>query len=386
MACNFVSDFVFSNGFPLSVNSLHKELYQEIRLRFGLKAQFSQSTLRTVTARYKTIKEQLHQHPYRYQDEKGRWQSIQKTLEWLQKPVVFRRPQADLVRNRDYSFVEKGRRISVNTLGKRVKLRYSIPEYYRQFFDGTWSFGTAKLMSLKGIWYLHIPVKKTVATTFDKSRPAHVVGVDCGLRFVVTTYDETGKCRFEKGKDILKKRSTFLEVRAELQAKGTKSAKRKLKSISGRENRWMADVNHRLSKALVNEYGPNTLFVLEDLTGVSFGERNLSSRTKEQRNELRSWAFYQLGQFLKYKAESCGSAVVTVASDYTSQRCPKCGRIHKKNRHRDTHEYICDVCGYRSNDDRVGAMNIQHLGTLYVSGKRKPRFVKRKTRRHVSGG
>ena len=50
LACNFVSDFVFSNGFPLSVNSLHKKLYQEIRLRFGLKAQLSQSTLKTVTA------------------------------------------------------------------------------------------------------------------------------------------------------------------------------------------------------------------------------------------------------------------------------------------------------------------------------------------------
>ena len=379
LACNFVSDFVFSNGFPLSVNSLHKKLYQEIRLRFGLKAQLSQSTLKTVTARYKTIGEQLRQHPYRYQDEKGKWQYIQKTLDWLYKPVVFRRPQADLVRNRDYSFVEKGQRISINTLGKRVKLRYSIPEYYRQFFDGTWSFGTAKLVSLKGIWYLHISAKKTEATTFDKSRPAHVVGVDRGLRFVVTTYDETGECCFAKGKDILKKRSTFLQVRAELQSKGTKSAKRKLKSISGRENRWMADVNHRLSKALVNKYGSNTLFVLEDLTGVSFDEGNLSSRTKGQHNEVRSWAFYQLEQFLKYKAESSGSAVIKVASDYTSQRCPKCGRIHKENRHRKTHEYICDSCGYRSNDDRVGAMNIHELGTMYVSGKRKPRFVKRKT-------
>ncbi|MBR6000932.1 MAG: transposase, partial [Oxalobacter sp.] len=91
------------------------------------------------------------------------------------------------------------------------------------------------------------------------------------------------------------------------------------------------------------------------------------------------WAFYQLEEFLKYKAESSGSAVIKVASDYTSQRCPKCGCIHKENRHRKTHEYICDSCGYRSNDDRVGAMNIHELGTMYVSGKRKPRFVKRKT-------
>lgn len=66
-----------------------------------------------------------------------------------------------------------------------------------------------------------------------------------------------------------------------MQAKGTKSAKRKLKALSGRENRWMSDVNHQLSKALVDYYGANTLFVMEDLAGVSFDEMNLSNRGKQ---------------------------------------------------------------------------------------------------------
>ena len=82
----------------------------------------------------------------------------------------------------------------------------------------------------------------------------------------MTIYDEKGNTGFYSGKEILKKRTSFLKVRAELQSKGTKSAKRKLKAISGRENRWMTDVNHRLSKTLVNRYGRNTLFVIEDLT------------------------------------------------------------------------------------------------------------------------
>ena len=38
--------------------------------------------------------------------------------------------------------------------------------------------------------------------------------------------------------------------------------------------------------------------------------------------------------------------------------------------------YVCDACGYQSNDDRIGAMNLQMLGTLYVSGDEHPRIRK----------
>ena len=377
-ACTYVSQYVFDNGFPLNYMALHEKLYHVVRDAFSLKSQMAQSVFKTVTARYKTVKEQLYQNPFKYQDEHGDWQYITKTLEWLWKPVIFHRPQADLVRNRDYSFADNGNAISINTLDKRVKVSFDRPECFKQYFDGAWSFGTAKLVSLKGEWYIHIPMTKDIPDSDAGIRPSHVVGIDRGLRFIANTYDESGKSHFFSGKDILRKRDRFAEVRAQLQAKGTRSAKRKLKVISGRENRFMADVNHQLSKALVDMYGSNTLYVIEDLTGVSFDEDNLSSRTKHQRSQIRSWAFYQLEQFLTYKAQENGSIVLKVPADYTSQRCPKCGRIHKENRHHDIHEYICDSCGYKSNDDRIGAMNLYELGTMYVSGDAHPRFGVRK--------
>ena len=168
------------------------------------------------------------------------------------------------------------------------------------------------------------------------------------------------------------KRHKFQEVRRQLQSKGTKSAKHRLKAISGRENRWMSDVNHRISKTLVEKYGKDTLFVLEDLTGVSFEESHLS-KTAKQNYDLRSWAFYQLEQFLTYKAHENRSEVLKVSARYTSQRCPKCGTIHKENRDHHRHLYSCQ-CGYRSNDDRIGAMNIQLLGTMWISGDNHPRY------------
>ena len=376
-ACNFVSEYTFNNGFELNSNRLQKILYADVRSKYGLKSQFAVSVFKTVTARYKTIQAQLKKNPYKYHDEQKKWHRIPRTLEWLHKPVYFKRPQADFVRGRDYSFVEDGSLISVNTLEKRVKLSFDQPDFFKEYFDGTWFFGTAKLVCLNNEWYLHIPVTKATEDELDITKPSHGVGIDRGLRFLATSYDEKGKTTFISGKEIMAKRQKFADVRAELQAKGTKSAKRALKRLSGRENRWMSDVNHQIAKTLVQHYGSNTLFVLEDLIGVSFSEENLQ-KGKEQNRELRSWAFYQFEQYLTYKAQEIGSGVLSVSAEYTSQRCPKCGRIHKENRNHRTHEYICDACGYRSNDDRVGAMNIYTLGTMFVSGDTNPRFGVRK--------
>ena len=139
----------------------------------------------------------------------------------------------------------------------------------------------------------------------------------------------------------------------------------------------MSDVNHRISKTLVTKYGKDTLFVLEDLTGVSFEESNLS-QTAKQNYDLRSWPFYQLEQFLTYKAHENRSEVLKVSAKYTSQRCPKCGTIHKENRKPHQHLYSCQ-CGYQSNDDRIGAMNIQLLGSMWISGDSNPRYESKTT-------
>lgn len=136
----------------------------------------------------------------------------------------------------------------------------------------------------------------------------------------------------------------------------------------------MQDTNHCIAKALCDYYGSNTLFVLEDLTNVTFDEKKLRSFA-QQRQDKRAWAFYQLEQFLKYKAEAIGSLVINVNPRYTSQRCPVCGKVDKSQRDHEHHEYRCS-CGYRSNDDRIGALNLLELGRRYLNGESKPKFIK----------
>ena len=373
--CNFVSDYIFNNDFPLNATVLNKVIYNDLRERFGLKSQMAQSCIRTVVARYKTVQTQLRKQRvwdgYK-KDNHGKdvKNYINKDLTFLWKPIVFNRPQLDLVRNRDYSYT-KDNKMSLNTIHGRVVVK-PIYDGFKQYFDGSWTLGTAKILKSGKHWFMHIAVTKTIDDITVK--PKNVVGIDRGLRQIMTTYDQKGNTVFYSGKQISHKRRNYSRLRKELQSKNTKSAKRRLKQIGERESRWMNDVNHCLSKTLVKQYGEHTLFVLEDLTNVTFD--TVHNRKKENRYEHHSWSFYDLEQKLVYKALSNNSQVIIVSAHYTSQRCPKCGYIDKDNRDKTKHEFCCKQCLYTSNDDRTAAMNIQFLGTLYNSGIEKPRFEK----------
>ena len=108
-ACNFVSEYVFKTH-NLKQFSLNQELYYELREKFGLGSQMTQSVFKTVIARYKTIQTNQHQ--------------------WIQPE--FKVFQFDLVWNRDYSLSQDC--FSVNTLNGRIKLSYC-SQGMEKYFD-----------------------------------------------------------------------------------------------------------------------------------------------------------------------------------------------------------------------------------------------------------
>ena len=336
-ACNYVSDYVFQTH-NLKQFSLNKALYTELRERFGLKSQMAQSVFKTVIAKYKTV--------------------LENESKWI-KPS-FKKPQYDLVWNRDYSLTQNY--FSVNTLNRRVKLPY-FAEGMSKYFDHTiYKFGTAKLVNKHGKYFLHIPVTYDIEES-DISDICNVVGIDRGINFVVATYDSKHKSGFVSGKAIKQKRAHYSKLRKELQIRQTPSARRRMKAIGSRENRWMQDINHCVSKALVKNNPKHTLFVLEDLSGV----RNATERVKTKGRYVSvSWAFYDLEQKLMYKAKQNQSTVIKVNPAYTSQCCPGCGHIEKANRNKKIHLFSCKNCGYKSNDDRIGAMNLYRMGINYL--------------------
>ena len=345
-ACNYVSDYVFHTH-DLKQFSLNKVLYSTLREKFGLKSQMAQSVFKTVIARYKTI--------------------LENQKEWIQPS--FKKHQYDLVWNRDYSLTQNC--FSVNTLNGRVKLPYFSEGMSKYFNHDIYKFGTAKLVNKHGKYFLHIPVTYDVEES-NISDIRNVVGIDRGINFVVATYDSKHKSGFVSGKPIKQKRASYSKLRKELQMRQTPSSRRRLKAIGQRENRWMQDVNHQVSKALVESNPKHTLFVLEDLSGV----RNATERVRtKDRYVSVSWSFYDLEQKLIYKAKQNQSTVIKVAPHYTSQCCPVCGHIEKANRNKKIHLFTCKNCGYKSNDDRIGAMNLYRMGINYLEDSQVPDAV-----------
>ena len=345
-ACNYVSDYVFRTH-DLKQFSLNKILYSTLREKFSLKSQMAQSVFKTVIARYKTILENQN--------------------EWI-KPS-FKKPQYDLVWNRDYSLTQNC--FSVNTLNGRVKLPYFAEGMSKYFNHSIYKFGTAKLVNKHGKYYLHIPVTYEVEES-NISDICNVVGIDRGINFVVATYDSKHKSGFVSGKAIKQKRANYSRLRKELQMRHTPSSRRRLKAIGQRENRWMQDINHQVSKALATGNPKHTLFVLEDLTDIC----NVTERVKTKNRYVSvSWSFYDLEQKLIYKAKQNQSSVIKVDPRYTSQCCPACGHTEKSNRNKKIHLFTCKNCGYTSNDDRIGAMNLYRMGINYLADSQVPNTV-----------
>ena len=105
--CNFVSQYMFNNSFPMNSVALIKLLYNDLRSLFGLKSQMAQSCIRTVIARYRSVQTQLRKERvwdgYKKDNHGNDVKNfVPKDLEFLWKPIEFKRPQLDLVRNRDY--------------------------------------------------------------------------------------------------------------------------------------------------------------------------------------------------------------------------------------------------------------------------------------------
>ncbi len=336
-ACNYVSHYIYTTK-NLSQVSVQKHTYDTCRLVYGLPSQMACNVVRTVIGSYKTNKSN--------------------GFEWTE--CKYNNPQMTLSWNRDYSL--NADRLSVGTLHGRIKVDYAKSAMEQYFDKSIFHFGAAKVVYKHGKFFLHVSVSFD-ANELQNADICNVVGHDRGIRFITTSYDSNGRTIFFNGNQVKQKRAHYKTLRKQLQQIKTPSSRRRLKSIGQQENRWMQDVNHCISKALVEANPKGPLHVIEDLTGI----RSATERVRvKDRYVSVSWSFYDLEQKLMYKALEHKQKVIKVNPRYTSQTYPKCGHIESANRDKNKHIFCCRNCGYTSNDDRIGAMNLYRMGIEYL--------------------
>jgi putative transposase len=238
----------------------------------------------------------------------------------------------------------------LTTDGRRA-VTFALSPYHRRYAD--WRTASADLFRDKrGRWWLHVVVVTPAPVVeSDAESAAEVVGVDLGIIHPAT--DSRGHRYGADHWQVVEQRTHNLRRR--LQAKGTKSAMRHLKKLSGRQQRFRRDCDHVLSKRLVTSVQPGATLVFEDLTDIG---RRVKAR-KPRRRRLHSWSFDQVRGFTEYKAEARGVGLAYVDPRHTSQRCSACGHRERANRPSRA-VFRCVACGFACDADHNAASNIRH--------------------------
>ena len=322
-ACDWISDWAW-NAQTFKQYDLHKLVYHHARSHYKLSAQVIVRCIAKVADAYKLDKE------------------TQRT---------FKTHGAIAFDDRILSWQTGNQIVSIWTVSGRQKFPYTCGERQKRLLESR--MGETDLVYRKGSFYLLAVCEVPEPTPADVD---DVLGVDFGIVNLATDSDgETFS-----GAKVEARRRWYADRRATLQKVGTRSAKRRLKKLSGRQRRFQADTNHCVSKRLVSKaQDTNRSLVIEELKGL----RARTTVRKSQRARHHNWAFRQLRTFVEYKSGVAGVRVLHVDPRNTSRTCAFCGHCEKGNR-KSQSEFVCKLCHHSANADVNAALNIQRLGSV----------------------
>lgn len=334
-ACNFVADWGNEHKKHRQYD-LHKGCYKAVREQFGLSANLAVRAIARVAPRLANPKTRHSRF----------------------------NPTSIDYDARIFSLDIASETASLRLLDGRVTLAMKLGDFQRQALAGQNPTSATLKKGRKNRYYLDVQVKEDAPALPSDADVKATLGVDLGIRHIAT--DSAGH-QFQ-GQDLADYREHRTAVRSSLQAKADtgvkatrKACRRALKRLSGRERRHQKRVNHEISKPLVTFAKKHGLAVVfEELKGI----RDRCRFRKGQRRRLHSWAFYQLQQFVEYKAKRAGVRVVYINPRYTSQICSNC--LHIGTRRQD--DFSCKNCGQCSHADFNAAVNIARYGLAVIRG------------------
>lgn len=244
--------------------------------------------------------------------------------------------------------------ISISSINGRIKLNFNSHKQFDRYKD--WNAIAGTLSYRKDKLFLNIIVEKETPkiNLGSINTEKDILGIDRGINNILVCSNN----QFFNSKNLKKIKGKYQYLKQVLQRKGTKSAKRKLKKISGKETRFVSDTNHRLSKLLAES--DFKVFVLENLKDMKKKKNGRRFNRK-----LGGWSFKQFENYLAYKLEEENKLLILVNPKYTSQTCSKCGYKDKSNRKQNN--FQCKRCGYELHSDLNASLNIAQLGKSFLS-------------------
>ena len=255
--------------------------------------------------------------------------------------------------------------VMINGKSKRISVKTKMSERQKSIFSSS-KLGTMRIV-VKGhdqVAQICPKYRRPVLVdgVVDAFSNDNVMGVDLGIKCPAVSYCPDGSVKFygngRKNKYI---RRHYNNLRKRFQK--AKKPKAVVK-INNKEQRIMKDIDHKLSREIVNTAKAHDISVikLERLQNIRFATRT----SRKNNHSLHTWSFYRLATFIEYKAKLAGIKVEYVDPAYTSQICPICGSVH----HANDRNYTCR-CGFHTHRDLLGAINIcnstEYIGNRYTA-------------------
>lgn len=316
-ACDAIAGVAFDRRLANKI-ALQKLVYYDVRERFGLSSQLTVRAIAKVVEAYKrdkAIRPRFRPHGAVCYDQRiMSWKGIEE--------------------------------VSLLTLEGRELVPVRFGAYQAARMDRRQ--GQADLILKDGVFYLYVTID---APEPPPGKPDDYLGLDLGIVNLAVDSDGTTY----SGAAIDHKCRVDAHRRRNLQRKGTKAARRKLRQLGRKRSRYQRDINHIISKTVVrNATDTERGIALEDLKGI----RDRVTVTRRQRARHGNWSFHQLRSFIEYKAKTAGVLVIAVDPRNTSRTCPECGHCDRANRpNRD--RFYCRACGLAAPADWIAARNIR---------------------------
>jgi IS605 OrfB family transposase len=317
-ACNYISECAWESK-TFRQFDLHKLCYREVRERFGLAAQVTVRCISKVADGYKLDRNRQRRfHPLG-------------SIAYDARILAYHVTESTA---------------SVWSLDGRLLICFACGERQRELLVN--QKGESDLVFRRGHWYL----LATCAVPDAKPASGPAMGVDLGIRNTAATshgtlYSGAARQQFKEKRH---------KVRASLQSRNNRRARKALRKQSGRERRRITWENHNLSKAIVAEAEGTQCGTIrmERLAGI---RQRCKIWNKHSNRMVAGWSFAQLRAFIAYKATRSGIKIECVEPAYTSQTCATCGTLGVRR----GDVFACTTCG-KVHADSNAAVNIARGG------------------------
>jgi putative transposase len=230
-------------------------------------------------------------------------------------------------------------------------------------------------------------IKANILCWYDLSGIERIAQIEVDNRYYYITFDVTEAKQYEPsgfiGVDLnATEHSAVIAINEKIIKRGKqaphikriyaatrKKLRRKkqyatMKQIDNRETRRTRDLNHKLSRELVNLAKANRMGIrMENLSHIR--ERTNTKSSRKSRGITNNWNFYQLRQMMEYKSRICGVPIEFINPAYTSKTCSRCGELGTRSKKK----FQCDHCGHADHADANAAFNIASAMLIAHIGK-----------------